>query len=94
MVWGDKEEAVSKTGKLCDGPDADFMASTYYNDTPILQQSVVFTGGPTGNNSFQRQDLGETGENLQNGNGITGHDETSERLDRSFIQAPPSPNRL
>lgn len=39
VVWGDKEEAICKTGKVCEGPDADLMPSTIiliylcYNNT-------------------------------------------------------------
>ena len=44
-VWGDKVEAVDKTGISIDGPDADLVASTYLLDTAISTQDVVGTGG-------------------------------------------------
>ncbi|MCD6384577.1 protein kinase [Candidatus Sumerlaeota bacterium] len=91
VVWGDKEEAVCKTGKVCDGPDPDNMPSAYRPDTPILNQYVAAPDAPALNTSFQRKNLIESGEIRQGGNGITGHNETSERLVESFIQAPPTP---
>lgn len=94
VVWGDKEEAVCKTGKVCDGPDPDNLPSSYKPDTPIINQHVIAPGAPAFKTSFQRKNLLEPGETHQEGNGITGQDETSEWLDESFIQAPPTPGSL
>ncbi|MEM8508392.1 MAG: ExeM/NucH family extracellular endonuclease [Bacteroidota bacterium] len=80
VVWGDKDEAVDKTGISIDGPDADSATSTYLNDTPISSQAVVFGSGHEIGQSFQRNDLTEGNETLTGGNGASGHDETSEDL--------------
>ncbi len=79
---------------MCDGPDLDSIASAYLPHTPISQQRAVSTGLPSEGNSFQRIDLTESGEKKKGGNGITGNDETSEWLDKSFTQAPPTPGHL
>jgi hypothetical protein len=77
--WGLTTEAVNKAGISRDGPDAGTTASTYLADTVIASQ-VVYTPAPhpSTTGSFERRDLAETGERSPGGNGITGHDETSE----------------
>lgn len=85
VVWGNKTTAVDKSGLAIDGPDADSTASTYRNDTPVANQSVVNADndGDTDphdvNDSAARATL-EVGETLTGGNGLTEHDETSENL--------------
>ncbi len=85
VVWGNKTTAADKSGLAIDGPDADSNASTYQNDTPVANQTVVNADndGDTEphdvNDSAQRAML-EVGETLTGGNGLTGHDETSENL--------------
>ncbi len=69
VVWGDKAEAVDKTG-----------VSTYQSDTAIANQDVVDAGGHASGSSWQRDDLSEGSEVNTNGNGAGGHDETSENL--------------
>ncbi len=84
LVWGDKAEAVDKTGVSIDGPDADTDSSTYLADTPIADQYIVNTDNDDDGNPHdadltaqRRLDL-EDVENWSAGNGIAGHDETSE----------------
>ncbi len=92
VVWGDKAEAVDKTGVSIDGPDADSTPSTYLDDTPVAAQIPVADNTPHGlNESIQRSSADETDETDSNGNGITGHDETSENLAVSFTAAAPTP---
>ena len=92
VVWGDKAEAVDKSGISIDGPDADTIPSTYQNDTSIsLQQSVSTAEPHAQGESSRRINLIESGEVTSGGNGITGHDETSENLSASFIAGPPNP---
>ncbi len=92
VVWGDKAEAVDKSGVSIDGPDPDTTPSTYMNDTPITTQIPVLDGQPhTFGESAQRLTLAETDEVSSGGNGISGHDETSENLSVTFIPAPPNP---
>ncbi len=92
VVWGDKAEAVDKSGVAIDGPDADNTPSTYLDDTPIAAQVPVADNTPHGlSESIQRSSSDETGETNSGGNGITGHDETSENLAATFSAAPPTP---
>ncbi len=86
LLWGDKAEAVDKSG-------VSIGESTYLEDTPISQQIVISSGVPHDfNQSVQRLTQEENGERLFGGNGITGHDETSENLAVSFQVGVPSPN--
>jgi hypothetical protein len=84
VVWGDKAEAVDKTGVSIDGPDAASDATTYASDTAILDQTIVNTDNDEDGNphddgmSAQRLLDVEDLEMWTGGNGITGHDETSE----------------
>lgn len=69
ILWGGRQCAVNKTG-----------VSSYNPDTPIAQQKFI-TNIPTTGQKLQR--IGdEGGEVTTGGNGLTGHDETSE----DFIQ--------
>jgi hypothetical protein len=93
LVWGDKVEAVDKSGVSIDGPDPHTTPSTYLNDTGIAQQISASSSNPHAyGESLHRLNLNETGETQSGGNGITGHDETSEDLATSFqISATPNP---
>ncbi len=103
VVWGDKSEAVDKTGVSVDGPDDGEEASTYADDTSIADQTVVDTendgdGGPHDfGNSAQRKLEVEDLEEWSGGNGITGHNETSENTSWKggiwSINEPPTPGR-
>lgn len=64
LVWGSRLNCVDKTG-----------VSGYGNDTPVSQQQYV--AAHVVGEKFQRIN-DEGGEVASNGNGITGHDETSE----------------
>ena len=85
-VWGTKAEAVNKTNVSIDGPDADTNTSTYLADTPVADQIVVNTENDADtdphdvNNSAQRKLEVEDLETWTGGNGLTGHNETSENL--------------
>jgi len=64
FVWGSRLNCVDKTG-----------VSGYHNDTPVSEQQ--FLAAHVDGEKFQR--IGDEGtEADSNGNGITGHDETSE----------------
>jgi hypothetical protein len=102
VVWGNLEEAVDKTGVSIDGPDADDVASTYEGDTPIADQTPVNADNDgdenphDSGNSAQRVLGVEDLEDWANGNGITGHNETSENASWKggiwSINAPATPN--
>ncbi len=92
LVWGDKAEAVDKTGISIDGPDPGSTTSTYLNDTGIAQQISASSADPhTFGESIQRLNFIENNETQSGGNGITGHDETSEDLATSFQIGTPNP---
>ena len=92
VVWGDKAEAVDKSGVSIDGIDPDSNESSYLNDTPISIQIVVASNAHSYENSWQRNSITEEGETLSGGNGIEGHDETSENLSESFYDIVPTPS--
>jgi predicted extracellular nuclease len=83
-VWGDKDEAVDKTGLAIDGPDGDSTTSTYLDDTAVASQDVISTGAHGNGLSFQRVDFTEGAEVTTGGNGATGADETSEDLSNTW----------
>jgi len=97
VLWGDKDEAVDKTGVSIDGPDPGTATSSYLDDTPIANQAVVGGGSDPHDygESAQRSGITECGETLTGGNGITGNDETSEDMTVSggcwTIFATPTP---
>ncbi|KAA3642724.1 MAG: hypothetical protein DWQ07_19540 [Chloroflexi bacterium] len=91
VVWGDKAEAVDKTGVSVDGPDADAIATAYQPDTAIASQDVVALGSHSGGNSWQRDDINEGAEATSGGNGINGEDETSEDLSNTWCENVPTP---
>ncbi|MGH7492818.1 MAG: CHRD domain-containing protein [bacterium] len=105
VVWGtgNLSVAVDKTGSSIDGPDADSDSSAYQNDTPIGNQAVVNAddGGDSQPHSIgasAARNAFEAGETLTGGNGITGHDETSENLSFAggswILNAAPTPGSV
>jgi len=90
-LWGDKDEAIDKTGVASDGPDADSDATPYAPDTPIADQDVIATGSHSSGQSFQRVDLTEGHEVATGGNGFGGADETSENLSATWTTATATP---
>ena len=92
VLWGDKAEAVDKTGVLIDGPDAGTETSAYLNDTAVAAQDVTSTASHLSGNSFTRTDKDEGTEVPTGGNGLTGNDETSENLSTTFAEVATTPN--
>jgi endonuclease I len=98
VLWGDKVEAVDKTGIAIDGPDGDALTSSYLDDTiindPVLpSQAVISTSSHASGMSWQRDETLDEGIEFQTGgNGINGSDETSEDLNNTFYEGLPSPN--
>ncbi|MBL4850646.1 MAG: lamin tail domain-containing protein [Planctomycetes bacterium] len=81
-----------KTGVSVDGPDADTTPSQYLPETPIAQQGEAQTA-PAPNNAIQRTSYVEGTETQNAGNGITGHDETSEDVGMTFTTGVPTPGQ-
>ncbi len=90
-LWGDKDEAVDKTGVATDGPDADSDPTEYAPDTPIADQDVIAPGAHSFGSSFQRVDHTEGTEATSGGNGFGGADETSENLSDTWSTGSPTP---
>jgi len=74
LMWGTQDAVrVDKTGVTVG-------ADTYLADTAVIQQIPVAPAGHGFRHAFRRIDADEGTEILSGGNGITGHDETSENL--------------
>ena len=74
--WGDRVDVrVDKTG-----------VGTFAPDTPPADQTSLGANHPS-SGAFARCDRSETGEIDTEGNGLDGHDETSEPLDTTWIRA-------
>lgn len=86
FLWGDKDEAVDKTG-VTKG------SSTYEDDTPTASQDAI-PDEITYDNSYQRIQGDEGTETVTDGNGITGHDETSENLSATWAEQPINPGEV
>ncbi|MBI5498498.1 MAG: lamin tail domain-containing protein [Deltaproteobacteria bacterium] len=65
--------------------------STYAPDTAVANQVPVASGAHTNTESFQRYCMNEGSETQTSGNGITGHNETSENLSTTFTTGAPTP---
>ena len=81
-----------KTGVSVDGPDADTTPSQYLPETPVAQQGEAPTAAAP-NNAIQRISYLEGTETPNTGNGITGHDETSEDVGATFQTGIPTPGQ-
>lgn len=84
--WGTplaENSLMLKTGIAIDGPDADTDASTYADDAG--PSSPTYTGTVV---VLKREVSDESGEVSTGGNGITGHDETTEQLHTSYASVP------
>ncbi len=85
VQWGDSGPdfatvSPNKTGVTIDGPDAGTETSTYLPDTAPQGQDLASVASPAHQVGLTvtRIDFEETGETLTGGNGLLGHDETSE----------------
>lgn len=93
IVWGDRVEGVDKSGVSIDSiTDADNTTSSYLNDTPRGTQPIISSTAHAIGNTWQRIDLTEGSETSSGGNGINGHDETSENTNMTFFESSPTPN--
>ncbi len=81
VIWGTITSVrADKTGVSIDGPDPDDLPSTYLPDTPVGSQQPIAGSAHAFGGAFRRLSTDEGLEAQSGGNGITGHDETSERL--------------
>ncbi len=93
VMWGTNTSVrVDKTGLTVRG-------ATYLNDRSVSTQIPVAAAGPTFGHAFRRVSADEGAETLTGGNGLTGHNETSENLstmwgDITGSTPPPAPASL
>jgi hypothetical protein len=84
VMWGSNESVrVDKTGVT-------IGSHTYLADTAVGNQIPVAGSGPNFGHSFQRVSADEGAEVPNGGNGVTGHDETSENLDVTWADVAPA----
>lgn len=85
--------SVDKSGEAIDTAfDNDTATSTYRNETnPGAQDLIRAPAVTTPGRTITRTAWDEGTESTTNGNGIGGHDETSENLNVTFVSAPASP---
>ncbi len=74
VMWGTNTGVRFSKSGITIGDD------TYLNDTLVISQDPVAAAGPGFRRSFRRLDADEGTETTTGGNGIGGHDETSENL--------------
>ncbi len=94
LCWGTGVESsygVDKSGVSRDGPDGDDVESDYEDETATDSQEAVGSAAHAVGNSFSRVSYDEGTEADSGGNGITGHDETSENLETTFDELTASP---
>ncbi|NRB65135.1 MAG: ExeM/NucH family extracellular endonuclease, partial [Saprospiraceae bacterium] len=92
VVWGDKAEAIDKTGISIDGPDMDMDPSAYQDETTIAEQIPIRMSPHSSSSSWQRSRLDEFFEIQTNGNGFDEDDETSEDQRSNWCTDTPTPN--
>jgi hypothetical protein len=93
VQWGDGGANVTpnKSGFAVDGPDAGNAPSTYLPDTDAQAQQFIAPAGHDPGFTMTRVDYTEGTERKLGGNGLTGHDETSENFTATWItNAAPS----
>ncbi len=78
ITWEKSSYMLNKTGVSIDGPDADTVPSTYLEDAGSGTYLPEARGG-----TLQRVTILEPSESDAPGNGITGHDESTETFDTS-----------
>ena len=87
VAWSNADQVPDKTGIAVDGPDADTTATSYAQDFG----STALGGTTTANtHSLQRRTREEFGELPSGGNGLGGHDETSEEWN-GWVNAAATP---
>jgi hypothetical protein len=83
--WGlDGTRRVYKNGISLDGPDVGSTPTSYLDDTYPDNQDSISSVAHNNGDSYQRVDYTEGAEIFTGGNGIDGHDETSEDLSNTW----------
>ncbi len=89
VVWGDRQDAVDKTGLTVDGPDGDAVTTAYADDTAAATQDTL--PPLLADVALLRIDISEGTETASGGNGFDGNDETSENLSTTWQPGTPAP---
>jgi len=92
VQWGTSVSAfyVDKSSVAIDGPDQNSTTTAYKADSAMMLQDKAQEN--TIGTSMKRIDFAEYGENQTAGNGVTGHDETSENFGVTWNNlTPPTP---
>jgi len=83
VLWATTSPSPASKTTLCiDGPDTDANKSCYLDDT--LPSAQSFLRPPNQGGSLHRCNYHEHGETQSGGNGVDGHDETSEPLESTW----------
>ncbi|HMB70241.1 MAG TPA: lamin tail domain-containing protein, partial [bacterium] len=90
VQWGDAGPdfftlSPNKTGVSVDGPDPGTSRTMYRPDTPPAMQHLAFLGAHDFDLTVTRIDYLEGAETRSGGNGLTGHDETSEDYSNTWL---------
>lgn len=94
-LWGDDTtRRVEKTGISIDGPDGDTTPTAYMTDVASASQVPISLAAHSSGQSYQRVDFIEGTETLTGGNGLTGHDETSENMSTTWTIAAVTPGTI
>ena len=89
---------IEVKGQTFEAPLPDQAVRIGSADDADLKLNVGAIGGthcelePLGNDRYRLRDSGSGYQTKVNGNGVHGHDETSEWLDTTFILEAPTPN--
>lgn len=95
VQWGiDGTRRVVKSGISLDGPDAGTTPSYYLDDTSPGSQNTISPDAHLNGESYQRIDYSEGAEVKTGGNGIDGHDETSEDLSNTWTTDTAAPGEV
>ncbi len=91
-LWGDDTtRRVDKTGISLDGPDGDTVPTPYLTETAPASQDPISLAAHGSGFSYQRVDFTEGLEVKSGGNGLTGHDETSENMSDTWVVVEVTP---
>ena len=85
IIWGTDDDSATRVDKT--------EVAGYQADTSIALQNMRSPAGPGNNESLSRC-AREMDEVTTGGNGITGHDETSENFSASWMVGAPSPGTV
>lgn len=94
LLYGTSTNAMDKTLIAVDGPDAGTTTTAYLLEIAAPSQSIAPSPGSGSSTKRELRESAST-ETFTGGNGISGHDETSENLNVTFAaSSPPTPGSV